>query len=264
MIAEWIRTVTTPCPRHLRAMGYLRESVGLVSRARRLAEAWAPHAAASRDFITEAARASERRDRVVVLGSGPLVDVPLDVLSEAFDEVVLVDILHPPEARRLARRYPNVHRHRVDVSGIVEAIHTQVSESAAAPLPEPLATLPASVPDADLIVSANLLSQLPLLPRLYLKYHTTRSEDEVEAYAVAIIRAHLAALSAALGCACLISDAQVLYVDGERMLAGEDPLHGVDIGAGDRAWRWDFAPRPEHQSDLDVRHRVAGIRNFLL
>jgi hypothetical protein len=260
MIAEWIRTVTTPCPRHLRAMGYLRESVGLAARARRLAADWASHAEASRAFIAEAARSSHGRGRVVVLGSGPLIDIPLDVLAEAFDDVVLVDVLHPPGSRRLAGRYPNVRRQSIDVTGIVRAVHDQIAAGDTSSLPTPAETLPG--PECDLVVSANLLSQLPLLPRLYLRERTARPEDEVEAFATAIVRAHLAALADASGRACLISDNQVLYVDGDRLLGDEDPLHGVDIGFGDRSWTWDFAPRPEHQPDIDVRHRIVGIADY--
>lgn len=260
MLLEWLRYRTTPCPRHLRDMGYLRESIGLEARARRCADAWAPHAAACRDVIAAAANGCTGSGRAVVLGSGPLIDVPIDVLADTFDEVVLVDILHPWPARRRAGGFSNVRFLTTDVTGIVEAVHARVTASGSGPLPVPPQTLP--VPDGDLVVSVNLLSQLPLLPRLYLSEHAAAPEDEIETFAAAVVRAHLAALAAASGRACLISETEVLYVDGDRLLTYEDPLHGVDIGSGERTWTWEFAPRPEHQPDLDVRHRVVAIGDY--
>ena len=260
MLVEWLRCRMTPCPRHLRDMGYLRESIGLEARARRCADAWAPHAAACRDVVAAAADGCAGTGRAVVLGSGPLVDVPLDALAETFDEVVLVDILHPRSTRRQIRRFSNVRQLTRDVTGIVEAVHAHVAASGTGPLPSPPQTL--SVPDGDLVVSVNLLSQLPLLPRLYLAEHAARPEDEIEAFAAAIVRAHLAALVAAPGRACLISEKEVLYVDGDRLLTYEDPPHGAHIGSGDRTWTWEISPRPEHQQDLDVRHRVVAIGDY--
>ena len=45
---------------------------------------------------------------IAVLGSGWLLDVPLDHLCSGLEQVYLVDINHPPQIRKKAERLDNV------------------------------------------------------------------------------------------------------------------------------------------------------------
>ncbi len=81
-----------------------------------------------------------------MLGSGLLDDVPLDRLAAPVDRVSLMDAGHPWPARLAAR----AHAH-------VSSVTAEISAGLTGGLVEICA-------DADLIVSANLLSQIPIVP----------------------------------------------------------------------------------------------------
>ena len=57
----------------------------------------------------------------LVLGSGGLLDVPLEELSRRFGEVWLVDMVHPWRARLWARRLGNVRLIEHDITERLEA-----------------------------------------------------------------------------------------------------------------------------------------------
>ena len=87
---------------------------------------------------------------------GALLDVPLEELAAAFDRVILVDLIHPWPARLAARRYPNVALVTAEISAGLAGAWAELCA------------------EADLIVSANLLSQIPLLP---IEAHETRGRE---------------------------------------------------------------------------------------
>ena len=254
MLIEWLKHATTPCPRHLREMGYLREAIALDARRRRHRRAWRPHVEACHDVIRASAGACRRKDRAVILGSGPLYDIPLRDLSRSFKEVILVDLIHLPEAGAKARRCKNVHLMNRDVTGVVEAVH----RIGAGEVPLAGADLP--LEGADMVVSANLLSQLPLLPAAWLEGQG--QGQDATSFARALVTDHLAALGAFPGVACLITEVERRMTDGGRVLGSEDPLWGVAPPSGGREWTWAIAPRPEVSPDYDLGYRMRGIADL--
>lgn len=255
MLAEWITFLTTPCPWPLRRLGYLTEIVGTASRHRRCHRAWAPHLENTRQAILAAARAAPAHRKATVLGSGLLLDIPLAGLADLFDEVVLVDILHLRAARREAARFANVRLVEADIAAVAAGL-------AAFTGGDPLALLagdPPALPeaDADLVVSANLLGQLPQVPCGRLR-RLSVADEAVDAFARALIRRHVEALARVAGQVCLITE-----IEHQLCLAGEivetfDPLYGAAIGLIAREWLWDIAPRPEVDRTYDLRYRVVA------
>jgi hypothetical protein len=245
MLFELYQTLTTPCPRPVKDVGYLRELIGMAARYRRCERAWKPHLKHCRDWICQAMQGS--RGRVVVLGSGLLYDVPLAALSEHFDEVVLVDILHMPAVRKAVRRFSNVSLEVRDITGFVEALHSGTSR------------IPPNAPDmaldgADLVISLNVLSQLPVLPMAFAGLE--------ESVAASLMQAHVDALQKSTARICLITEIeQQLCLDGE-VVEIEDPLVGVSIPQSLKVetadWRWDFAPHPERHRRYDLVYLIQG------
>ena len=121
MLAEILEWFLTPCPLTARRLGYLNETIAIRARHRRQRSRWQPHLEATRAFVERAASATVSKRCATVLGSGPLYDVPLDLLSETFDRVELVDFIHPQEARRAATQLPNVALRTEDISGAAAA-----------------------------------------------------------------------------------------------------------------------------------------------
>ena len=133
MLAELFAWMTTPCPAAARRLGYLRESIAIEARYRRHAERWRPHLEKSKAVIEEASSNSSAA-AAVVLGSGPLFDIPVEALADAFDVVELVDIVHPKRARQIAAGFANVELKTSDVSSA--ALETRNSAACGAADPD--------------------------------------------------------------------------------------------------------------------------------
>ena len=88
MLRECIESWLTPAPPWARALSLPREQAAIRARYRRHAAAWAPHLAATRAAMLDAAQGG---DLAVVLGGGVLLDVPLLELRRCYRRVLIVD-----------------------------------------------------------------------------------------------------------------------------------------------------------------------------
>ena len=268
MLAEWFRHLTTPCPAPFKRMGYLKELIAMDARHRRCRDAWASHLRECHDLIGKATEGIGH-SKVTVLGSGLLLDIPIEKLAATFEKVVLVDIVHLPQVEKRVRAFANVDAVNADVDGIAEAIWEHVGQGRAGPLPGPLPVSTAGAApylDSDLVILANLLTQLPLKSlELVMGKAPAYSDDEAKAFARNIIDNHLALLAVLPGRLCLLSETQrVIWggPNGDEMIEEMDPLFGAQIPASGRKWTWDIAPRPEINRHIDLRFRMTGIADL--
>ena len=251
--------------------GHLAQQVALWARHKRQAAAWSPHLERCQTLALAAAHACPEHTRrtALVLGSGLLLEVPLDELSALFARVVLADMAFLPEVRARAARLGNVDTLEVDLTGQLDRLAKDQSISSDAP-PEigptetaettestGLAGVAAHLPELDFAYSANLLSQLPLfaldaLPSLV--------EEKARAQLGAeLVRQHLAGLRS-LGCpACLVTDVTERGLRRGVVDYEADLLFGVDLGQGGERWTWRMAPRGEAVPGLDVEREVRGM-----
>jgi hypothetical protein len=245
VLSELFTYLTTPCPRHVREMGYLYEAIAMRGRHRRRAASWKAHLENSRTAVLAAAGACREHDAVVILGSGLLLDVPLDELSAAFRQVILVDIVHLRPARRQARRFVNVRLEHYDVSTIATRLFERVKKGGH-DLPEPVTADFAFAPAPSLVVSLNILSQLPVIPSRFVRRYLPAVGDEaLQAWSRRIVRAHRAGL-AALACeVCLIADYAYAQESREGSRETGSTLFGLDLPEPQTRWRWPIAPRGE-------------------
>lgn len=248
MLAELVEYLLTPCPPPARKLGYLTEAVAIRARHRRCRAAWQGHLENSRAAILEAAMAAHGRTCALVLGSGALLDVPVEQLAGLFGRVVLADVVHPLAARWRVRRLGNVNLATLDVTGTLAAL----ADGPDIPDCTPHALLDLLQRETpDLVVSANILSQLPLLPLRRLEAAGLHSPRELEAFASRLLEEHVRLLRDGPGAACLLTD---IRWHGTAGIA--DPLRGTPLPPPVRTWTWNVAPRPEISRDHDVFHEV--------
>ncbi|MEX0694370.1 MAG: hypothetical protein WD075_08010 [Rhodospirillales bacterium] len=253
MLLEVLTYLTTRCPPHLRDMGYLSELIATEARFRRCRSAWGPHLEKTQSVILSAINCTASRNKAVVLGAGLLSDIPLRALSGSFGKVVLIDVCFLHAARKAAMHYPNVEIRTSDITGLARALHAGETPESALPCDIALS-------DVDLVVSANVLSQLPLVPLAYLRRRHLLGEGEAaRVLAHGIVRAHLDLLNTCFGTVCLISEVERQFLDGDVMLGTEDPLFGVAAEIDGDEWFWDIAPKPEASPDYAIRNRVRGM-----
>lgn len=273
MLAEALNYLTLDGPAYCRQMGFAGEIVAIRARYGRCRKHWAPHLAASRQAILKSVDACETRDRVVVMGAGWLLDVPLRELSEAFREVVLLDLMRPAATRlRLALgHYRNVRFITHDVTGIMANLRDKVEgarQHRTALDLTPLHSggppaLPGPAADADLTLSVNLLSQLPVVPRHYIEKRLPSGlqppEPELENFLRALVEGHVAMLGALRGRRTMICDySETIHQPGsppEVHSAVED----VDLPAPSGGWDWHVAPPGELDDGVSIVNQVGVV-----
>jgi hypothetical protein len=214
---------------------HIGEAIGLWARGRRQRAAWRDHVARTRAAIEGRMAHIGKGGTAVVLGSGPLLDVPLDALAQRFKTVVLVDRAHLVGARGQALRYPNARFEWRDLSA---------ATSAAPPL-----EFLHDIPDLDWVISVNLLSQL-----------AHGAPDGKERL---VVDAHLAEL-AALPCPItLITDLTYERHDrAGRRLEQFDLLYGRQMPEPRSSWSWEVAPFGEESPSTRRTHSVAAYPDW--
>lgn len=224
---------TTPA---MRRLGLVGDAIALRSRALRHRRAWTPHEERCRAFVIRAVDTLPRRRSVVVLGSGLARDVPLARLAASFERVVLVDAVHLLPVRWRAWQL-SAECVAADLSGGDDAA---------------IASLRARG-DVDLVISANLLSQMPLP-------HRRAADDWMDPEPTRRIGIHhLATLRSFWAPVCLLSDLAYRDVQRDGSASEEHPL--VDeslLPPPNGTWDWEVAPRGEIDRGFARIHRVGA------
>lgn len=229
MLAELIVYAASFRPTPRAARPHLGEAVGLWARGQRQTRAWAPHLANSRGLIDTTIDDLSSRRTVLVLGSGPLFDVPIESLARTFRRVILVDRIHLSTIGKRIDRYGNVSRAWRDLS--------------TASRPDALDFLD-TIDDLDWVISLNLVSQL------------ARAAPGVER---AVVDAHLDKL-AGLSCpTTLITDLDYRVFNRHGvMLDTADLLHGRPVPRSGLRWKWEVAPFGEEGRHTRRVHSMAA------
>lgn len=257
MLGEIFKYLTTSCPKYVRAMGYLHGAIAIEARFKRCALAWKSHTDASKALILEAADRCQNKKLAAVLGSGILSDIPLAELSAQFDQVELIDVVHLGSARKAAMAFDNVGLMSVEITGAAEALNLHILAGGIGPIPAPAAPLPLTE-DADLIVSASVLSQLPLVLLETARKGPGWEDPDLFDLARSILKAHLSALEDTSATVCLITEIERHYYEADEVVETEDSLFGLNAGEGDKKWIWDIAPPPELDPRQGLRHQMIG------
>lgn len=264
MFVEALRHAFIRCPRHLKDLGVLYDLIALQARSRRLRQAWHSHIQKTHDAIASLVLPVSQdtpltsRRSCAVLGSGLLLEVPIEALSARYTQVFCVDLFHMPEVHRRCASLANVALIEADLTGCLAHLPDLARDHKIdLPVPEPW------MPDADVIISVNVLSQLSFRLLRWASQFDTWRTDRLVTWEHALQTAHVTAL--------VQHPDAVLITDYQRIV--RDPRTGVDqlciklLGEGilppsilGRTWEWSFAPAPEEHRHLDVVHMMCAGR----
>ncbi|QWR76800.1 hypothetical protein [Candidatus Magnetomonas plexicatena] len=264
MIAEFLTYLTTPAPPYVKRMGYLKEAIAIDARHKRCKSAWSSHLENSKNFIIKSVERCKNFRTVVVLGSGNLLDVPLSQLSEKFEKVILVDIVHLAKTLKIIRKFPNVDTLSCDITGVAEDIFnlTKNRTQAHIELPEPAKTNLPEIQDnrTDLVISLNILSQLTVMPREYiLKNDACEDGSTLKRWEYNVLRAHLDALMATKTNVCLITDFEFIERNHRTQSVNQYyTLTGIELPLPEKTWTWNIAPKGEISKDISIERKVAA------
>lgn len=246
--------------KYLKRMGYSRDQDGIVHRYEREAGGWDRHLMECRQHILDYVDAL-KPESMAILGSGWLLDVPLEEILTRGVHVVLVDIVQPPQIRHRLRREKSVRVLQADLTGgLARAVFQAAKRNKKGQLALPSPDLFSYKPDyqVDVFVSLNLLTQLDSLIVEYLLRQSRWSPDELDSYREAIQQQHLSFLKNQN--ALLITEyAEVRTTGGkkeQRPLVYTLPEAKYKIGI----WTWDFDTGGNYYRGSDTCFHVGAYK----
>lgn len=258
MISEIWDYWTTKTQPSARKFGYLHQSIALQYRAQRCQSWWRPHLLQCQAEVERATtRALEEfpdLSDVVILGSGPLLEIPLATLEKAFRHIYCVDLVHPKAVQRLARGKPKLRLIEADLNGLSDSLaKLQPGDTAESMSLNDLLDEPAR---PALWISANLWSQLQRVPCHFLQKKGW-SEEQLVPLASQLQRRHWQALKEVSGLRLLYSDYRLEMVNSrDRITQVEETVAPELLPEFDRKWLWDLAPIPEFSQNESLRLRM--------
>lgn len=253
---EYLLTPTTPLARRY---GFLYSSISLKHRYDRCKKMWIPHLKNCQDLFTDTVKTLSRKKHVVVLGSAHLHEIPMHLLLQNFEQITLVDVVHPLKHHWTAKRNPRVKLITQDLTLALQDLDKLKTLEDLHQLGRDLAGKEIFKFEADLIISSNLLSQLALLPidaiEKTLKRDLTVEEKDV--ICTDFAQTHLKNLNGCKGKILIYADREVIYKDpqGEVIYRGHYPVDFTGYKEL-KKWNWELAPLGEASKDYSIEMAI--------
>jgi hypothetical protein len=262
MISEALKWVLTPCSSWARESGLLHEAIALTARHARCRAAWQSHLENTKSVIETAISNCRQHRKVLVVGSGPQLDLPLDALAQTFDQVVLLDAVHPLKSR--IKWYKNVRLLDRDITGIWSVLLDNPTEYVDADLPVQTQTFAHDENEIDLVISLNLATQLSSMPLSYLAgQKIVVDPGQAHVFRKAILEAHMNWLLAFEAQRCFMLDRGCHIGAATDVGAQEfDFCEGIEFPKPDCEWDWQIVPTGEDHDKISRTHHIAAWFNY--
>lgn len=181
--------------RMLSKMRYYSYQNGLIYHHVNQEGGWESHQEHCRSFIIKALELY-KPEKITVLGSGWLLDLPFAELIERTGRVCLIDIIHPPDVISQVGSYKNVELIEQDVTGgLIEEVWQKTGKLSVFKKLKSLENIiiPEFKPDGDpgMVISLNILTQLESLLLDFLKKRSKIKEEEFNLFRAEIQRKHI-------------------------------------------------------------------------
>jgi len=248
--------------RIIRRMGFIRDQEGIMNRYLRERSNWDRHLQHTRSFIQESF-SDPAIETVAVLGSGWLLDVPLDDLRSRFRQVFLVDIHHPAQIRKKVESMDNVELIEADLSGgAIRQLWEISRQKTRLPGPSLLNQLSLQHPLEKIapqaLISVNLLNQLDIILCDYLSKQGYFQQETFHPLRSALQKFHLQWISGTPG--CIISDVEELSKDKKGKISSKSLLYTtLPEGFRKNSWTWDFDSKGTYRPNILTTMKVKAV-----
>lgn len=224
-------------------MGYYNYQNGLIYRHLNQNNAWDSHLKRCRDLILKALDLN-KPERVTVLGSGWLLELPIAEMIERVPSIKLVDIIHPPDVIEQTKRYKNVEIQEVDVSGgLIEEVWKTMARYSFFKKMKTLEDI--QIPDfitnddPGMVISLNILTQLESLIIDFIRKKSDIREEEFERFRSKLQKRHIDFLMKYKS--VLISDvSEVITKKAGEVITINTLATSLPDGLIREEWQWDF------------------------
>ena len=247
----------------LQKMQYFSDQQGIMHRYIREKENWDLHLKESKSFILKSSE-NKKKGKVVVLGSGWLLDLPLEDLAKQFKEIVLVDIIHPKHILHKIKKYSNITTLQSDITGgLINFVYQTLKsdkKKKQKSLLTPANSFSFSLPEnTDFVISLNIMCQLHIILIDYIKRLNRYSNSELKTLITTIQQSHINMLPKEKS--CLITDIEEEILDEKDRLIGANPLMQVDLPKGNFStiWKWKFDSLMTYKDDVKTYFNTKAI-----
>lgn len=221
---------------------------------------WSNHLSNTRQFINDCARRCFGRRTCVVLGSGYCLDVPVLELSRMFDNVLLVDIVHPKHVIKKTREFSNVKIITEDITKIAVETHNCINRykdfAADVLICSPnysIGNYSDILNDFDFVISVNTLS---FLSQPIIKYLAQlRLVDDISATALQTFMQQYHINMLPKGKSCIISPiSEKLYnSDGLQMYDKSIAYISKEVIRDPKEWTWNYSQSHTERIEYGVK-----------
>ncbi len=249
--------------RMFRKMGYFDDQSGITRRYQREREHWEPHLQHTRQFVLDAMQ-GKKRTSAAILGSGWLLDVPLDELSKYFEKVSLFDVRHPAAVSKQLQPMSNVELRVCDISCFAHTTYQYAKQYRYRKNRPPISTIQPyagfDLSGYDFVFSCNVLNQLDILLVDYLARFFALSDEETMGFRKNVQQQHINLLPT--NRSCMVADYdEILYAsDGKELSCRTSVYHPIVQRPDAKRWIWEFDTRMTYYSEKKTFFHVLGVK----
>ena len=223
-------------------MGLSTDQEGIIRRYLNEGGGWNSHLNATKNFIQRSV-GLYRPQKVGVLGSGWLLDVPVDFLTDNCAKVYLYDIRHPKQVINRYKRNENIQFITMDITGgIIEYVYNAIRNNSVNNSLDSLPAEPGFCPaeSLDMLVSVNVLNQLDILIVENLRKHEPENSVRILEFRKKIQSVHIKSLLK--GNSCLVTDVEENLYDRTGKLTERRSLLYTSLPKAkyEDEWIWYF------------------------
>lgn len=232
--------------RNIRKVGYIKDQKGILKRYNYEYENWQSHLQKCKEIIISQFK-NCNANKVAVLGSGWLLDVPINELINNFNRIDLYDINHP---KPIKRKYENNLKVNFIEKDLTNGLINKANEAKIAK--DFLSELDQSKSisfeqDYDLVISINILNQLDIMLCDYIERKFKIDDSDLKLIRSKIQRNHIELLNKYNS--CLISDCVEQQINKGDVVKENNLLY-CDLLNGELidSWIWNFDTRKTYNS----------------
>jgi len=243
----------------LRRMNYISDQKGILRRFMR-EDGWKSHVDQAGSFINDVLEKNSFR-HIVVLGSGWLLDFPIETALQHVEKITLVDVYFPPPVLKKAKSLANVECIAADITGgFIRSVYSQVRTSKQNFFIPGDVLPPRIMPEKDkLVISLNILNQLDILLVDYIRLHGRYDEDSILNFRKIIQESHINMIRE--HSFILMTDYREILINSQGNVIEEKELVFTDFPHGDTTneWEWQFDSHRLYNPHADTTMKVKAV-----
>jgi hypothetical protein len=225
-------------------MKLVKDQAGIIDRYIREKENWDLHLSNTKNYII-GCLSKKKINSVSILGSGWLLDLPIEFLAGNIHKIYLYDIYHPRQVMHKLKNYNCFEFITLDITGgLITDTYGAVKHYKKKKKKIPLNDLNYQnfqpVIKSDYYISLAILNQLDILLTEYLEPFHIYSNDELNFFRSKIQESHISFLP--VGKSCLITDHEELVHNMKNELIDTKSLLYTTLpgGKNKQTWQWIF------------------------